>query len=69
MRMTSIITWSPDETEAVYKRFEEFGKGNAPDNVKQAFGRINVIVWERLVTNRVVSVLEADIRRKQLINK
>jgi len=60
MRVTSIITWSPDDTEAVYKRFEEFGKGNAPDNVKQAFERINLIAWERLVTNRVVSVMEGD---------
>ncbi|TVR36047.1 MAG: hypothetical protein EA390_01010 [Balneolaceae bacterium] len=60
MRITSIITWSPGDTEAVYRRFEELGKGNAPDNVKQTFERINIIAWERLVTNRVVSVLEGD---------
>ena len=60
MRMTSIITWSPDDTEVVYERFEDFGKGKAPDSVKMAFENIDVIVWERLVTNRVVSVLERD---------
>ena len=58
--MTSIITWSPDDTEDVFKRFENFGNGEAPDNVIQAFERIDVIAWERLVTNRVVSVLEGD---------
>lgn len=32
MRLTSIITWSPDDTATVFKSFEEFGKGNLHDN-------------------------------------
>ncbi len=60
MRLSSIIKWKPENAEAVYKRFEEFGKGNAPDDVKQAFNNINVIVWEKLASNRVVSVIEGE---------
>ena len=60
MRLTNVFSWSPDQAGAVYQRFEEFQKGKAPEDVKQAFGRLNVIVWEKLATNGVVTVTEGD---------
>lgn len=60
MRMTSIITWQPEKTGDVYKRFEAFNQGNAPDDVNQSFGNLNIVVWEKLTTNRVLTVAEGD---------
>jgi hypothetical protein len=60
MRLTAIISWPPDKTEAIYKRFEAFGRGNAPDDVKKSFGNLNIIAWEKLTTNRVLSVVEGE---------
>ena len=60
MRLTTAIHWSPNNTEAVYRRFDNFRHGNAPDEVKQAFGRLNIIAWEKLTTNRVLTVVEGD---------
>jgi hypothetical protein len=60
MRLTAIIAWIPEKTEAVYKRFETFSQGNAPDDVKQSFGNLNIIAWEKLTTNRVLSVVDGE---------
>jgi len=60
MRMTAIIAWIPEKTEAVYKRFEAFSQGKAPDDVKKSFGNLNIVAWEKLTTNRVLSVVDGE---------
>jgi hypothetical protein len=60
MRLTAIIAWIPEKTEAVYKRFEAFSQGKAPDDVKKSFGKLNIVAWEKLTTNRVLSVVEGE---------
>ena len=60
MRLTNIYTWTPDDAEAVYKRFEAFSQGDAPKEVKDAFANLKVIAWEKLASNTVVQVIEGD---------
>ncbi len=60
MRVTNIYSWSPEDTEAVYTRFEAFGKGEAPSSVKDAFANLKIVAWEKLASNTVVQVLEGD---------
>ncbi len=60
MRLTILCTWSPDSAETVYRRFEEFRQGKAPKDVKEAFGRLNIIAWEKLATNSVLTVAEGE---------
>jgi len=60
MRLTAIIAWIPENTEEVYKRFEAFSQGKAPDDVKKSFGNINIVAWEKLSTNRVLTVAEGE---------
>ena len=60
MRLTNIYTWAPENAGAVYQRFEDFGRGEAPDAVKEAFANLKVVAWEKLAENTVIQVIEGD---------
>jgi hypothetical protein len=58
MRLASIFSWPPEQAEAVYQRFEALGRGEAPKEVKEAFSKLKLIVWDKLHTNQVLTVVE-----------
>ena len=60
MRVTTIISWTTENAKAINARFGDFKSGNVPDEVKQAFGRLNIVAWEKLTTNRVLTIAEGD---------
>jgi hypothetical protein len=60
MRLTKIVSWRPENTKAVYQRFEGLMKGEAPEDVKQAYSKLKIVAWEKLAANKVLMVLEGD---------
>ena len=60
MRLTVIYAWPPENTEAVYKRFQALMRGDAPEEIKQEYAKLRVIVSEKLATNKLVMVVEGD---------